>query len=111
MYKRQALKSEVEDSGGASTIEVEAGTYTCSSDCYDGDSMLYISRSVNIAAKDGDGTAVLDGGGARRIIYISTSGITVGLTGLNIMNGRAKVRSLLHASSLNVHPSHCLSFP
>ena len=84
------LKSEVE-TGSATTIEVEAGTYTCSSDCYDSNSMLQISRSVNIVAKDGDGTVVLDGSDARRVILIETSGITVGLTGLNITNGRKVV--------------------
>ena len=61
-------------------IVLEAGTYALTA-------TLDLSTDITLAAEV-NGTVVLDGGGARRVFYIT--GGTVQLTGLNITGGYAQ---------------------
>ena len=79
------LATEV--AGSATEIRMDAGTYVVTSS-------LSISRSVTITADVEGAAVVLDGQGARRVLYISGSGINVDLVGLAITRGsEASVRS------------------
>ena len=84
-----------------------AGTYEFAGDmCPDrGGSALCIDRNVTIEAEVA-GSVVLDAKGARRVIYVSTSG-RAELVGLNITGGDADYVSFL----ASIEPMHTRDIP
>ena len=76
---RGTLQDALNDASAGDELVLANGTYTGS-----GSNVLEIDKDITIRALN-PGQAVLDGGNARRVIYISSG--TVALSGLNIIQG------------------------
>ena len=87
-------------------ILVAAGTYDFTSDMCSG-SAVCINRALTIEAQV-PGSVVLDAKGARRVLYIQSSG-TAELIGLNITGGYTS--SVQSVCLLNLLPRHFLHRP
>ena len=87
-------------------ILLAAGTYELTSDMCTG-SAVCIDRALTIEAQV-PGSVVLDAKGARRVLYIQSSG-TAELIGLNITGGSAS--SVQSVCLLNLLPRHFLHRP
>ena len=86
------LQTVVDAATAGDEIVLADGTYTGSGTSAAGSNMLYINKNITIRAQN-PGQAVLDGQGARRVIYIASG--TVVLDGLNITGGSASVSDWL----------------